>query len=85
VTRECGIQPYQLSSGLDGLTFGNGTVVNSTPEAVAKELRETWTRMRAEDGERYRRNIEELRGLIRKSMESGMARANLLRLGIGDF
>lgn len=38
--------------------------------------------MRAEDGERYRRNIEELRG---KSMESGMARANLLRLGIGDF
>ncbi len=41
--------------------------------------------MRAEDGERYRRNIEELRGLIRKSMESGMARANLLRLGIGDF
>lgn len=82
MTRECGTQPYQLSSGLDGLTFGNGTVVNSTPEAVAKELRETWTRMRAEDGERYRRNIEELRG---KSMESGMARANLLRLGIGDF
>lgn len=81
MTRDCGVQLYQLSSGNDGRTLGNGVVVNSTSEAMTKELNETWSRIRGEDGERYRRNISEIRGLIRKSAESGKARENMLRLG----
>ena len=75
-----GIQLYQLSSGLDGLTLGNGTLVNSTDQAIRHELRLALTSMRGHDGEVYRRYTERVRAITKTSMESGGARDSMLAL-----
>ena len=72
--QQIGIQLYQLSSGNDGLTLGNGIVVNSTSQAMQEELRDVWAKMRGEDGEGYRRNVLRVRELMRKSREEGETR-----------
>jgi hypothetical protein len=70
-----------MNTGHNGRTFANGVRIQSTPEAIRKELQETWKKMRGAEGERYRKNVAEVAGIIRTSSESGGARANMLRLG----
>ena len=60
-------------------TFANGIVVDSTSENMQKELKETWKRMRGEDGERYRRNCKAVGEVIRRSAETGGSKKNMLR------
>ncbi|CAD6566482.1 MAG: hypothetical protein TREMPRED_002646 [Tremellales sp. Tagirdzhanova-0007] len=78
--RKMGIQLYQLSSGNDGQTLGNGVHVNSTPEAMQEELRTTWIQMRGPQGEEFRKNTIRVRGLMRKSYEEGGTREAMLSL-----
>jgi hypothetical protein len=75
-----GVQLYQLSSGLDGRTLGNGVKVNSTDENMRRELAETWARMRGPDGMEFRRNTERVREDMRRSVQEGEAKANMLGL-----
>ena len=77
--QKIGIELYQLSSGNDGRTLGNGIHVNSTPEAMQAELRGAWKKMRGEQGEEYRRNVVAVRELMRKSWEEGQTREAMLR------
>ena len=37
-THRCGLQLYQLSSGLEGLTLGNGILVQTKEDAIQAEL-----------------------------------------------
>jgi hypothetical protein len=75
-----GVQLYQLSSGLDGFTLGNGVEVHSTDENMRHELAKTWARMRGSDGAEFRRNTERVRDDMRRSVQGGEARANMLDL-----
>ena len=47
------------------------------------ELKSAWTRMRGPEGERMRRNVARLRKSIRKSMDSGDAKRNMV--GFQDY
>ena len=60
--------------------MGNGVVVTGTEEAMQYELKKTWTLMRGEEAEKFRANIAEVRDLMKKSKDSGMARANMVSL-----
>jgi len=73
--RECGIQLYQLSSGLDGLSSANRTKVEGTEEAVQSELKEVFGRMRGEGDERLRKNMADV---MRESVERGEAKEGMM-------
>ena len=79
-THKLGVQLHQLSSGNEGLTLGDGTVVVGTEEAMQRELKNTWERMRGAEGDAFRANVLAMRGLMRKSWETGMTREAMLQV-----
>ncbi|RXK35417.1 hypothetical protein M231_07321 [Tremella mesenterica] len=66
-----GIQLTQLLTGLVGRTTGLGEYVEGTEEAMRTQLADAWTRMRGEEGDKYRMKISELKELMRVSWVSG--------------
>ena len=76
-----GIQLDQLSSGLDGLTLGSGVHIQSTDEAVRTDLYKAWTTMRGPEGEKHRKETRRVREAMRRSVESGGSRQEMLALG----
>lgn len=74
------MQLYQLSSGLEGLTLGNGVIVDGTEDAMQKELETTWKIMRGPKAEVFRENINSVRDTMRASWETGMTRGSMLKI-----
>jgi len=60
--------------------MGNGIVVKGTEEAMLAELKEVFGKMKGEEGQRFRENIEKVRGVMEKSWESGGTREAMMRL-----
>ena len=76
-----GIPLDQLSSGLEGLTPGSGVHVQSTDEAVRADLYKAWTTMHGPEGESYRKETRRVREAMRRTVESGGSRQELLDVG----
>lgn len=79
-THRCGVQLYQFSSGLDGLSFGNGVLVEGTEEAMRAELEDVFAKMRGEEGRAYGQNMKQVREMMSKSRENGGTKEAMLAM-----
>lgn len=78
VSRGCAIELLQIrTSGVREKTFA-GEMIHNTPEAIRKEMRNVWARLRGKEGEEMRRSVEALRGRLRASWKDGGARRVML-------
>ncbi|WVR09336.1 hypothetical protein IAU60_006402 [Kwoniella sp. DSM 27419] len=59
----------------------DGTTVVGTEEAIMAELKETWGRMRSQEGEDMRERMKGLKSVLTKSWKEGRARKDMLALG----
>ena len=76
-----GIELLQFRTGHEGRTTAKGVKLVCTSEAATQEMRETWRKMRGQEGEAMRKKMGELSQVVKKSWASGGARENMIALG----
>lgn len=77
--QKIGVQLYQFSSGNDGKVLGNGVVVQSTQESMARELNAALDLVLTQ-GEAYRSRVAAVADILQASSASGGARAGMQAL-----
>ncbi|WVQ71237.1 hypothetical protein IAR50_000762 [Cryptococcus sp. DSM 104548] len=59
----------------------DGTVIEGTGTAIKDETRAVWKRMKGEEGEEMRVRMEEVKEVMKQSVESGRGRRDMINLG----
>ena len=67
-------------SGVDGLKRTNGTIIDSTPETMTREMEETWAIMER-DNELLRARARKARELLVHSHTKGLSYQAMLNFG----
>ncbi|WWC90400.1 uncharacterized protein L201_005335 [Kwoniella dendrophila CBS 6074] len=59
----------------------DGTIVEGTEAAIKKELKDTFEKIRGEEGKNMRQRMKDLKAQVRKSWENGRSKQDMLALG----
>ncbi len=78
---------YQVRRGPGvGRKTSTGVVVEGTEEAMKRELRDVFEKMRGREGEELRSNVRELRETVsRTRREGGKSHGEIKKLSRGEF
>jgi hypothetical protein len=78
VPRGCAIELLQVrTSGIGKKTY-SGVMIFNTSEAIRKEMREVWARIRGEEGKEMGRNVAKLMAELMESWRCGAARQAMI-------
>lgn len=82
LTHDAAFELINTRTGVNvGKPTARGVMCEGTDEALRKEMKDVFERMRGEEGERKRRNMLGLREKYRKSRESGLSRKAMEEVG----